>query len=90
MWVSQIMRVFVDINILRIIALIWLSLSNYKLYDAFILLVTDLSQVVQQVSRLARSFDGPATVQERGGNIRVARQLGGAPLGPPGPYRSVI
>ena len=47
-----------------------------------------MSQVVQQVSRLARSFDGPAIIEERQGNIRVARQLG--PVGPPGPYRYVI
>ena len=44
--------------------------------------------MVQQVSRLARSFDGPAIIEERQGNIRVARQLG--PVGPPGPYRYVI
>lgn len=46
-----------------------------------------MPQVVQQVSRLARSFDGPAIIEERQGNIRVARQLG--PAGPPGPYRYV-
>lgn len=51
-------------------------------------LIFFMSQVVQQVSRLARSFDGPAIIEERQGNIRVARQLG--PAGPPGPYRYVI
>lgn len=40
-------------------------------------------QVVQTVSRLARSFEGEARAD---GNIRVARQLGAVP-GPPGPYR---
>ena len=47
-----------------------------------------MPQVVQQVSRLARSFDGPAIIEERQGNIRSARQLG--PAGPPGPYRYVV
>ena len=40
-----------------------------------------LTQVVQTVSRFARNLDAE-------GSVRVPRQIGGAPLGPPGPYRS--
>ena len=39
------------------------------------------SQVVQTVSRFARNLDAD-------GSVRVPRQIGAAPLGPPGPYRS--
>ena len=37
--------------------------------------------MVQTVSRFARNLDAD-------GSVRVPRQIGGAPLGPPGPYRS--
>ena len=39
-----------------------------------------LLQVVQTVSRFARNLDAD-------GSVRVPRQIGAAPLGPPGPYR---
>ena len=39
------------------------------------------SQVVQTVQRFARNLDAD-------GSVRVPRQIGAAPLGPPGPYRS--
>merc|ERR1711953_656148 len=40
----------------------------------------DIENVVQTVSRFARNLDAD-------GSVRVPRQIGAAPLGPPGPYR---
>jgi len=47
--------------------------------------IGNIDDVVQTVSRLARSFEGPQDGSSI--NVRIPRQIGGPPLGPPGPYR---
>ena len=48
--------------------------------------IGNIDNVVQTVSRLARSLEMPAETNNI--NVRVPRQIGGGPPGPPGPYRS--
>ena len=48
--------------------------------------IGNIDNVVQTVSRLARSLELPAETNNI--NVRVPRQIGGGPPGPPGPYRS--
>ena len=68
------------------ICILTVKCDELKSPQLLILSIINYCQVVQTVSRLARSLEGSPD----GLSVRVPRQIGGvAPAGPPGPYRSV-